>query len=73
MGAPEIETFLTHLAVELKVAASNQHQALSALLFLYRDVLQQPLSESIDAVWARQSQHLPTVLTLDAVHRVLKH
>ena len=39
MGAPEVEAFLTYLAVEQRVAASTQQQALSALLFLYREVL----------------------------------
>jgi site-specific recombinase XerD len=61
------------LAVENNVAASTQNQALSALLFLYRHVLQQPLSESINAVRARQSKHLPTVLTPDEVQRLLKN
>jgi hypothetical protein len=42
MGGAEIEAFLTHLAVEQRVAASTQNQALSALLFLYRDVLKGP-------------------------------
>ena len=49
MGAAEIEAFLTHLAVQQKVAASTQNQALSALLFLYRDVLTQPVDRPIDA------------------------
>src|SRR3989304_1544106 len=62
MGAPEVEAFLTHLALERKVAASTQNQALSALLFLYREVLHQPLA-SVDAVRARKPQRLPTVLT----------
>ena len=44
MGTPEIEAFLTHLAVDRKVAASTQNQALSALLFLYRDVLKMDLA-----------------------------
>jgi hypothetical protein len=39
MGAPEVEAYLTHLAVKEHVAASTQNQALSALLFLYREVL----------------------------------
>jgi Phage integrase, N-terminal SAM-like domain len=39
MGAPEVEQFLTHLAVDGRVAASTQNQALGALLFLYRQVL----------------------------------
>src|SRR3990172_4107224 len=43
MGAEEIEGFLTHLAVEGKVAASTQNQAKSALLFLYREVLGEKL------------------------------
>jgi site-specific recombinase XerD len=50
MAEPEVQAFLTHLAVEGNVAASTQNQALSALLFLYRHVLKQPFSESIDAV-----------------------
>jgi site-specific recombinase XerD len=62
MAEAELEAFLTHLAVEEDVAASTQNQALSALLFLYRYVLQQPLTESIDAVRARPSKYLPTVL-----------
>ncbi len=49
-----------------------QHQALSALLFLYRYVLKQPLAESIEAVRAKQSKHLPTVLTVDEVQRLLQ-
>jgi integron integrase len=73
MAEPEVQAFLTHLAVEGNVAASTQNQALSALLFLYRHVLQQPLSDSIDAVRARQSKHLPTVLTPEEVQLVLKH
>jgi integron integrase len=70
MGAPEVKAFLTHLAVERKVAASTQNQALSALLFLYREVLNQPLS-GIDAVRARQPGRLPTVLTKSEATRVL--
>jgi site-specific recombinase XerD len=54
------------------ITASTQNQALSALLFLYRYVLKQPLSESIEAVRARQSKHLPTVLTVDEVQRLLQ-
>ena len=42
MAATEVEAFLTHLAVERKVAASTQNQALSAIFFLYREVLQKP-------------------------------
>jgi integron integrase len=70
MRAPEVEAFLTHLAVERNVAASTQNQALSALLFLYREVLRQPL-ESVDAVRARKPERLPTVLTKGEALRVL--
>jgi integron integrase len=63
MGAPEVEAFLTDLAVAQGVAASTQNQALSALLFLYAEVLRQPLAQPIGAVRAKQPQHLPTVMT----------
>ena len=72
MSEPEVERFLTHLAVKENVAASTQNQALSALLFLYRYVLKQPLNDSIEAVRARQSKHVPTVLTLEEVQRLLQ-
>jgi integron integrase len=72
MAEPEVQEFLTHLAVQGNVAASTQNQALSALLFLYRHVLHQPLSESINAVRARQSKHIPTVLTPEEIQQVLK-
>jgi integron integrase len=63
MGGEEINAFLTHLAVEGKVAASTQNQALSALLFLYREVLHLELDLDLDAVRAKRSRYLPTVLT----------
>lgn len=71
MGVPEIERFLTHLAAVGNVAASTQNQALSALLFLYRDVLQIELDGDIDAVRARRSPRIPTVLSPDEVTRLL--
>ena len=70
MGKPEIEAFLTHLAVERQVAASTQNQAASALLFLYRYVVQQPIDE-LRITRARKPEHLPTVLTKSEVLRVL--
>ncbi|MFM7447513.1 MAG: integron integrase [Leptolyngbyaceae cyanobacterium] len=73
MGCAEIESFLTHLAVQEQVSASTQNQALSALLFLYRNVLHQELDRSIDAVRAKRSQYLPTVLTKEEVQAVLQH
>jgi integron integrase len=63
MGAPEIEAFLTHLAIEGNVAASTQNQALCALLFLYRQVLQIEIDATIHAARAKPSETVPTVLT----------
>ena len=71
MGAAEIEAFLTHLAVEKQVSASTQNQAFSAVLFLYRQVLHQDLGSSINAVRAKPSRYLPTVLTKAEVRAVL--
>ena len=68
MGVPEIEAFLTHLAVQ----ASTQNQALSALLFLYRHVLRLPLDERIDAIRSKPSRKLPTVLTPEEVRAVIQ-
>ena len=70
MGAPEIEAFLTHLAVDRNVAASTQNQALSALLFLYRQVLKKDVGP-IDAVWAKKPKRLPTVLTEEETLKVI--
>ena len=72
MGVPEIEGFLTHLAVNEHVAAATQNQALSALLFLYRQVLCQPLDERIEAIRAKKSRKLPTVLTPEEVRTVIQ-
>jgi len=72
MGVPEIEAFLTHLAVQEHVAASTQNQALSALIFLYRQVLKQPLDERIDAIRAKRSRKLPTVLTPEEARAVIQ-
>jgi len=62
MGKAEIEAFLTDLAVEGQVSASTQNQALSALLFLYREVLDLEMT-GIDAARAKRPQYVPTVLT----------
>ena len=71
MGAPEITKFLSSLAVEGNVAASTQNQALSALLFLYRDVLEQDLPWLDDVVRAKRPTRLPVVLTRDEVRTLL--
>jgi integron integrase len=72
MGAREIEAFLSHLAVKGKVSASTQNQAKSALLFLYREVLEQKLPWLDKVTQAKASQRLPVVLTAGEAQAVLK-
>jgi integron integrase len=71
MGAPEVTRFLTWLAMNRSVAASTQNQALSALLFLYREVLGQDLPWLEDLVRAKRRPYLPVVLTRDEVRAVV--
>jgi len=71
MGVSDIEAFLTYLAVEQHVAASTQNQALSALLFLYREVLKKDLERPVDSVRAKRPKRLPTVLTKEEVFKVI--
>ena len=71
MGARQIEQFLSHLATEGKVSASTQQQALNALVFLYRDVLDQPLDGQITPVRSKRLPRPPTVLVKDEVRRLL--
>lgn len=70
MGAEEITRFLTSLAVERKVAAATQNQALSALLFLYREVLDQDVPWLDSVVHAKRPRRLPVVLTRDEVRAI---
>jgi integrase len=70
MGAAEIEQFLSHLAVEGHVSASTQNQALNALVFLYKRVLQREVGP-LDAVRAYRSRRLPVVLSPEEVAVVL--
>ena len=71
MGKQEIESFLTHLALDLNVASSTQNQAFNAILFLYNQVLHQPLEDTISAVRAKKPRRLPTVMTNDEALAVL--
>ncbi len=71
MGSAEIEMFLSHLAVERNVAASTQNQALSALQFLYREVLKVELEYPIDSIRAKRPKRLPTVMTKEEVQKVM--
>jgi len=71
MGSSEVEAFLTHLAVDEHVSASTQNQALQALLFLYRQVLEIDLPWLENVTRARRSKRLPVVLTAAEVRSVL--
>lgn len=71
MGAPEVEAFLTSLAVEGNVAASTQNQARSALLFLYKEVLGSELPWLDNVEQAKKPRRLPVVLTEDEVCALL--
>ncbi len=71
LGGPEVERFLTRLAVTDRVAASTQNQALAAVLFLYREVLHVNLPWLDRLVRARRPKRLPVVLTREEVRRVL--
>ena len=70
-GESKIEAFLTHLAVDGQVASATQNQAMNALVFLYKRVLQQPLDQSINAVRADRKINVPVVLTREEVSRVI--
>lgn len=71
MGESEIQAFLSHLATKQNVAANTQNQALSALLFLYREVLGRELEWMDNITRAKKPSRLPTVLTRDEVRAVL--
>ena len=69
MGSPEINAYLTHLAVDQHVSASTQNQALHALLFLYSQVLGREVGARTGA--RHKPRRLPVVLTRDEVRRLL--
>ena len=73
MGEREVGAFLTHLAVNKNVAASTQNQALNALVFLYKAVLDRPLGDINGVVRAKKPQRLPVVLSCEEVRQVLGH
>jgi site-specific recombinase XerD len=71
LGSKEVNAFLTHLAVELHVSASTQNQALSAFLFLYRELLERDLDLE-GLVRARTRSRLPLVMTVEELRAVLE-
>jgi len=70
-GEAKIEAFLTDLAVNGQVAAATQNQAMNALVFLYKHVLNVPLDQAIQAVRAERKANVPVVLTRAEVAQVL--
>lgn len=72
LGATHVREFLTWLACEQGVAASTQNQAMAALQFLYRDVLERPLLPLVGVAPARVPRRLPNVLSVEAVQQVLR-
>jgi integron integrase len=73
MAEPEINAFVTHLAVHENVSASTQTQALSALLFRYRHVLHREVGELTELIRAQKPERLPVVLTREEVRALLDH
>jgi integrase len=73
MGADEVRGFLSHLAVEGRVSAATQNQAMAALLFLYRRVLGREMTAVEGATRAKAQKRLPTVLSRGEVNAVLEH
>ena len=73
MAEPEMNQFLTHLAVKEHVSASTQNQALSALLFLYRYVLNREIGDLGEVIRARKPIRVPIVMTREEVKAVLNH
>jgi integron integrase len=71
MGKPEIERFLSHLAINRNVAPSTQNQAMNAILFLYKHVLDMPLDDRIDVIRSKKRKRLPTVLSQSEVRLLL--
>ncbi len=70
-GEKKIEAFLTHLAVQGKVASATQNQAMNALVFLYKKVLNHDLSEAINAIRAHRKINVPEVMTRQETAKVL--
>ncbi len=69
----DLQEFLTHLAVEKKVASSTQNQALNALVFLFRHVIKKEITPYIEAVRAKERRRLPVVFTKEEVIAVFSH
>jgi integron integrase len=69
----DLQDFLSHLAVEKKISPSTQNQALNAVLFFYRHILEKKIDNELSAVRARHRRHLPVVLTFREVQTIFEH
>ncbi len=73
MGETEVAEFLTHLAVKRNVAASTQNQALNALVFMYKEVLDRPLAAEMRGIaHAKRPKRIPVVLSVEEVSKLLR-
>lgn len=71
MGKREIEAFLSHLVINRNVSPSTQNQAFNALIFLYKQVLEQDLPDEISAIRSKRPVRIPTVMTRDETRKVI--
>lgn len=67
----KVEDFLSYLAIQRKVAVSTQNQAMNALVFLYKQILEQPLEKTVDAVRSTKNRKIPVVLTQNEVKEII--
>ena len=67
----KVEDFLSYLAIQRKVAVSTQNQAMNALVFLYKRVLEKPLEKTVDAVRSTKNRKIPVVLTQEEVKQII--
>jgi integrase len=72
LAGKDLQDFLSHLAVEKRVASSTQNQALNAIVFFYRHILEKDIENELSAVRAKQRRRLPVVLTEREVRQVLE-
>ena len=73
VGQEDVKSFLSHLAIKQRVSASTQNQAFNALLFLFREVLQEDFGDLSGTVRAKRGKRLPVVLSMDEVKALLQH
>ena len=73
MGEKEINRFLSHLAVKENVSASTQNQALCAIIFLFKNIINKNIGELDKTIWAKKPVKLPVVLTREEVKSIFAH